>query len=101
MEKYETCKHVISVGRTAVYVGTGCPRANMIRGTLVSTKTRCCQCLRWEGREDAENAGKGRKADPNTGEKYGWGRVLDYIGVEWEDIPAVQMSLEDFLEVTS
>lgn len=29
-----------------------------------------------------------------------WGRVLDYIGVEWEDIPAVQMSLEDFLEVT-
>lgn len=66
MEKYETCKHVISVGRTAVYVGTGCPRANMIRGTLVSTKTRCCQCLRWEGREDAENAGKGRKADPGT-----------------------------------
>ena len=29
MEKYETCKHVLSVGRTAVYVGTGCPRANM------------------------------------------------------------------------
>ena len=22
--------------------------------------------------------------DPETGEKYGWGRVLDYIGVEWE-----------------
>ena len=22
--------------------------------------------------------------DPDTGEKYGWGRVLDYIGVEWE-----------------
>lgn len=36
--------------------------------------------------------------DPNTGEKYGWGRVLDYIGVEWEDIPAVQMNLEDFLK---
>lgn len=36
--------------------------------------------------------------DPNTGEKYGWGRVLDYIGVQWEDIPAVQMSLEDFLK---
>lgn len=68
MEKYETCKHVLSVGRTAVYVGTGCPRANMIRGTLVSTKTRCRQCLRWEGREDAENAGKGRKTDPGTAE---------------------------------
>ena len=23
--------------------------------------------------------------DPDTGEKYGWGRVLDYIGVKWED----------------
>lgn len=23
--------------------------------------------------------------DPETGEKYGWGRVLDYIGVPWED----------------
>lgn len=25
--------------------------------------------------------------DPETGEKYGWGRVLDYIGVGWEDFP--------------
>ena len=25
--------------------------------------------------------------DPETGEKFGWGRVLDYIGVEWENIP--------------
>lgn len=32
--------------------------------------------------------------DPETGEKYGWGRVLDYIGVEWEDIPGVQMTLD-------
>ena len=31
--------------------------------------------------------------DPETGEKYGWGRVLDYIGVPWEDIPAVQIEL--------
>lgn len=31
--------------------------------------------------------------DPKTGEKYGWGRVLDYIGVSWEDVPAVQMEL--------
>ncbi len=23
--------------------------------------------------------------DPETGEKYGWGKVLDYIGVPWED----------------
>lgn len=32
-----------------------------------------------------------------SGEKYGWGRVLDWIGVGWEDIPCVQMSLESFL----
>lgn len=23
--------------------------------------------------------------DPDTGEKFGWGRVLNYIGVEWEE----------------
>lgn len=31
--------------------------------------------------------------DPETGEKYGWGRVLDYIGIGWRDIPAVQIEL--------
>lgn len=31
--------------------------------------------------------------DPETGEKYGWGRVLNYIGVPWEDVPAVQIEL--------
>lgn len=36
--------------------------------------------------------------DPETGEQYGWGKVLDYIGVEWEDIPPVQMTLFDFME---
>lgn len=40
--------------------------------------------------------------DPDTGEKYGWGRVLDYIGVDWEDewLPEPeQMSFEDFPEI--
>ena len=36
--------------------------------------------------------------DPKTGEKFGWGRVLDYIGVGWEDWPSVQMSIYDFPE---
>lgn len=31
--------------------------------------------------------------DKKTGKKYGWGRVLDYIGVEWEDVPATQIEL--------
>ena len=35
--------------------------------------------------------------DEQTGERYGWGRVLDYIGVGWEDIPPVQMTIEDYL----
>lgn len=33
--------------------------------------------------------------DKETGEVYGWGKVLDYIGVGWEDYPAVQLSLFD------
>lgn len=33
--------------------------------------------------------------DPETGEKYGWGRVLDYIGVEWETQPGVGVGQAD------
>lgn len=36
--------------------------------------------------------------DKKTGEEYGWGKVLDYIGVGWEDIPPVQMTMFDFIE---
>ena len=35
--------------------------------------------------------------DPGTGEKFGWGRVLDYIGVAWEDEwkpEPIQMAME-------
>lgn len=32
--------------------------------------------------------------DKATGDKFGWGRVLDYIGVGWDDIPAVQIELD-------
>lgn len=38
--------------------------------------------------------------DKVTGEKFGWGRVLDYIGVPWEDYPVTQMSLFNLPEVT-
>lgn len=34
-----------------------------------------------------------------NGDWYGWGRVLDYIGVEWENEPgqiAGQLSFEEF-----
>ena len=40
--------------------------------------------------------------DRETGEKYGWGRVLDYIGVEWENLPDTdyvgQYSFDDYQE---
>ena len=29
-----------------------------------------------------------------NGNKYGWGKVLDYIGVKWEDVPAKQLTTE-------
>ena len=35
--------------------------------------------------------------DPVTGEQYGWGKVLDYIGVGWEDIPATQITIMDWM----
>lgn len=35
--------------------------------------------------------------DKITGERYGWGRVLDYIGVGWEDIPTVQTTIFDMM----
>ena len=35
--------------------------------------------------------------NPKTGEKFGWGKVLDYIGVGWEDIPPKQMTIEDYM----
>jgi hypothetical protein len=33
--------------------------------------------------------------DQQTGEKYGWGRVLDYIGVEWKNLVPVQIGMFD------
>ena len=38
------CDHVKSIGAMAVYVDTGCRKANMIKGTLVSSRRRCLEC---------------------------------------------------------
>jgi hypothetical protein len=35
------------------------------------------------------------------GHRYGWGRILDYIGVEWENAPGQvlgQLSMEEWYE---
>ena len=52
MENYEKCRYVKSVGALAVYVTSGCPRAMMIRGTLVSSKVRCRECHKYGGGND-------------------------------------------------
>ncbi|MBQ3428052.1 MAG: hypothetical protein IJH37_13075 [Clostridia bacterium] len=36
--------------------------------------------------------------DEITGEKYGWGRVLEYLGIEWEQPPYIQMGIDDYLK---
>lgn len=39
------CDHVKSIGAIAVYVDTGCRKANMIKGMLVSSRGRCLECM--------------------------------------------------------
>lgn len=39
------CDHVKSIGAMAVYVDTGCRKANMIKGMLVSSRGRCLECM--------------------------------------------------------
>ena len=39
------CDHVKSIGAMAVYVDTGCRRANMIKGVMVSSRRRCLECM--------------------------------------------------------
>ncbi len=38
---------------------------------------------------------KGCMKDEETGEKYGWGRVLDYIGIGWDDPEKYQQHKKD------
>ena len=82
-------------------------------GTLYTTKaqrTGCSMCgfgIHLEGRPHRFDRLRERNEkewhfwmyeccmDPETGEKFGWGRVLDWIGVEWKDHPSVQIGLFD------
>lgn len=38
------CCNVKSIGAMAVYVDTGCRKADMIKGMLVSSRRRCLDC---------------------------------------------------------
>lgn len=75
-------------------------------GTLYTTKaqrTGCNMCgfgIHMEGRPHRFDLLRQRSrkewefwmlrccTDPKTGEQYGWGRVLDWIGVPWRDLPS-------------
>lgn len=41
----QQCDQVKSIGAMAVYVDTGCRKANMIKGMLVSSRGRCLECM--------------------------------------------------------
>lgn len=51
-EKYETCRYAETVGNIVVYVKPACPRLSMIKGMLVTSKTRCRKCRSWEEKVD-------------------------------------------------
>lgn len=40
----QQCDQVKSIGAMAVYVDTGCRKANMIKEMLVSNRKRCLDC---------------------------------------------------------
>lgn len=54
MKKHKTCKYAKGSGDVAVYVTPGCPRSNMIRGVLVTSKKRCRECKSWKGKDKNE-----------------------------------------------
>lgn len=49
------CNHVKSIGAMAVYVDTGCRKANMIKGMLVSSRRRCLECQEVESAKELQN----------------------------------------------
>lgn len=54
-EKYNTCRHSTgNIGELIVYVHPSCPCHTKIRGSLVSSKTRCRSCEVYERRKPAE-----------------------------------------------
>lgn len=48
--KYKTCKHVQEIGQIVVYVGPGCPRAELLMGRFTSDKRKCEECWSWESK---------------------------------------------------
>ena len=64
---------------------TGCSMCGF--GVHMETRPHRVDRLRVRNPKEWEFWMYGCCTDPETGEKFGWGRVLDYTGVEWENIP--------------
>ena len=64
---------------------TGCSLCGF--GVHMETRPHRFDRLRVRNSKEWEFWMYGCCTDPETGEKFGWGRVLDYTGVEWENIP--------------
>lgn len=111
-EQNATVRHAIITGETGEYGEI----ARDKDGNLYTTKaqrTGCTMCgfgIHVEGRPHRFDIL--RETNPKewefwmkhvcrdeNGDWYGWGRVLDYIGIGWEDVPeqATQMCIDDFI----
>lgn len=71
--------------RTTKAQRTGCSMCGF--GIHMEARPHRFDLLREENRKEWEFWMYRCVTDPKTGEKYGWGKVLDYIGVEWENYP--------------
>lgn len=69
--------------RTTRAQRTGCSMCGF--GIHIEKRPHRFDRLREDNPKEWEFWMKNCCTDPETGEKYGWGRVLDYIGVPWED----------------
>lgn len=81
--------------RTTLAQRTGCTMCGF--GIHLEGRPHRFDILRDRNPAEWEFWMKSCATDPK-GEKYGWGRVLDYIGVPWEDeLADPQISIDDYL----
>lgn len=83
--------------RTTKAQRTGCSMCGF--GIHMEERPHRFDMLREQNPKEWEFWMKRCVTDKETGEQYGWGKVLDYIGVEWENLPDTdcigQYSFED------
>lgn len=77
---------------------TGCSMCGF--GIHLEERPHRFDILRQDNPKEWEFYMKSCVTDEN-GNKYGWGKVLDYIGVEWETEPETQLCIEDWMPEAS